>query len=338
MIELSSEYLIEVFYTFCKRPYHKKYQNIFNAECPICKEGKSVGRQRRLFYFPNKNYFYCHNCARSWKPFEWVKEVTQLTVPEILKENKKYLLNKTPSTKIVSFQNSTNDNINVQDILPANCVDLTDQTQLEYYKNNKIVKVAYQYCVKRRLFDAVNSCKKLYVCLDDKIHKNRLVIPFFSEENKIISYQTRALFENQIPRYLTKIGEKPVFNINNITSDIPYVFVFEGPIDSMFVKNGVALAALAATHKQIEQLKSLIGYQLIFVFDNDKNNKQTQKRIEKHIKSGSHVFIWPKELEQFKDFNEICCKLNLNEISWNFIVKNSTFGDIALLKHILSKK
>jgi hypothetical protein len=339
-VELSSEYLIEVFYTYCKRPFHKKYQNIFNAECPICKEGKSTGRQRRLFYFPNKNYFYCHNCARSWKPFDWVKEVTHLTVPEILKENSKHLQNpKKTSLKIYQHEclkandfEKTN-----RDILPEGCVDLTDKTQIDYYKNNSIVQHAYVYCNKRRLFQAANACAKLYVSLDDKIHKNRLIIPFFSQENKIVSYQSRALFENQTPRYLTKFGEKPVFNINNIVADIPYVFVFEGPIDSMFVKNGVALAALSPTHKQLEQLKALIGYQLIFVFDNDKNNQQTQQRIKKHIKGGSHVFIWPNELSRYKDFNEICCSLDLNEISWNFIVKNSAFGPAALLKYNLCK-
>ena len=339
-MDLSSEYLIEVFYTYCKRPFHKKYQNIFNAECPVCKEGKSTGRQRRLYYFPNKNYFYCHNCARSWKPFEWVKEVTHLTVPEILKENNKYIQDIKPNSLIQRQEKQKKAPLlqSEQDILPDGCVDLTDKAQLDYYKHNSVVQRAYAYCTERRLFNAINKCSKLYASLDDKIHKNRLIIPFFSSDNKVISYQSRALFKDQKPRYLTKMGEKPVFNINNVDAEIPYIFIFEGPIDSMFVKNGVALAALSPTHKQLEQLKGLIGYELIFVFDNDKNNQQTQQRIEKHIKGGSHVFIWPSEISQYKDFNEVCCKLNLNEISWKFVVKNSTSGPAALLKHNLLNK
>ena len=86
-MELNQEFLIETFYSYCRRPVHKKYQNVFNAECPVCKEGKSAGRTRRLFYFPHKQYFYCHNCVKSWRPFEWVKDVTGWTFPEIVRKN-----------------------------------------------------------------------------------------------------------------------------------------------------------------------------------------------------------------------------------------------------------
>lgn len=327
-MELNQEYLIELFFTHCKRPLHKKYNNIYNAECPVCKEGKSAGRSRRLFYFPSKQYFYCHNCCRSWKPFDWIKEVTNLSVAEILKQNdlKNQNHNQTrPKTEIVAKQ------IELPD-LPENSIDLTDEFQLDYFQQHKFVKLAKQYCEQRRLFTAVNSCKKFYISLEDKIHKNRLVIPFFNEQNKAESYQTRALTTNQFPRYLTKFGEKSIFNIGNVKSEIPYVFVFEGPIDSMFVQNGVAIASLTPTFKQQTILQNLIGYELIYVFDNDKNNKQTARRIQKHIKENKQIFIWPKEFKKYKDFNELCCKLELDEIPWQFIVKHSAKGAEAEIK------
>ena len=328
-MELHPEFLIEVLYAYCKRPFHKKYQNIFNAECPICKEGKSAGRSRRLFYFPNKQYFYCHNCARSWKPFEWVKEVSGLTVPEILKKNKQKTEQQV-KTKVVSPQEQVKTLV-VPD-LPENSIDLTDEYQFDYFKSNHYVKIAKQYCEYRRLFTAINTCKKFYISLEDSVHKNRLVIPFLGNNNKIVSYQTRALLENQHPKYLTKYGEKELFNFANIESEIPYVFVLEGPIDSMFIKNGVAMASLAPTQKQLQQINSLIGYQIIYVFDNDSNNKHVFKKIEKTIKAGKTVFLWPKELEKFKDFNEMGCRLKIDEIPWKFVVKHSFEGAEALLK------
>lgn len=333
-MELSQEFLIELFYTHCKRPIHKKYQNSFNAECPVCKEGKSQGRSRRLYYFPAKEYFYCHNCSRSWRPFDWVKEVTNLTFPEIIKRNNERLQRTENTSKNASFNTQQLKSIEVPD-LPDNSIDITDNAQLAYYNNNKFVSLAKSYCENRRLLTAVNSCKKFYVSLEDKVHKNRLVIPFYDMDNKPVCYQTRALTENQFPRYLTKFGEKHLFNLNNINSSIPYVFVFEGPIDSMFVKNGVAIAALSPTHKQETYLQNLIGYELIYVFDNDKNNKQTSKRIQKHIADGKKVFVWPTEFRQFKDFNEVCCKLKLNEVPWKFVVKNSASGPEAVIKQKL---
>jgi len=332
-VDLNQEFLIETFYSFCKRPLHKKYQNVFNAECPVCKEGKSTGRSRRLFYFPHKQYFYCHNCVTSWRPFEWIKEVTGWTFPEIVKKNNEK--EGIPQVKkLVSPVVQAPTLVEIPD-LPENSIDLMDDKQIDYFKNNKFVKLALDYCNKRRLFTAINSCKRFYLSLEDKVHKNRLVLPFISSNNKINCYQTRALTENQFPKYLTKFGEKELFGVNNIVCEIPYVFIFEGPIDSMFVKNGLAMASLAPTEHQLQQLSNLIGYEQIWVFDNDKNNKQTTKKITKYIKEGKKIFIWPKEFAKFKDFNEICCSLELDEIPWKFVVKNSASGQEAMLKQKL---
>jgi hypothetical protein len=332
-VELSQEFLIETFYVHCKRAVHKRYQNIFNAECPVCKEGKSAGRTRRLFYFPNKQYFFCHNCSKSWKPFEWVKEITGLSVPEIIRKN-----NEKVGSEIIipkkHAKNINNDKVVLREIaeLPENCIDIENLEQVAFFGSNQIIDKAIKYCVERRLFSAVNRCKSFFVSLEDKIHKNRLVIPFYGDNNKVVCYQTRALIDNQHPKYLTKFGEKHVFNITNVDPSIPYVFIFEGPIDSMFVKNGVAIAALSPTESQLDELNRLIGYEKIYVFDNDKNNKQTSKKIEKTIKDGKKVFIWPKEFHKFKDINEVCCKLQINEVSWKFIVNNSLKGSSALIK------
>lgn len=329
-MEISQEFVIEIFYSYCKRPTHKKFQNTFNAECPVCKEGKSSGRTRRLFYFPNKQYLYCHNCSKSWKPMEWIKEVSGLTLPEILKRNRE----KVGSGELFSVSKTVKEAqqpIQIPD-LPEDSIDLSDSSQVSYYSDSDIVRKAIEYCKKRRLFTATNTCKKFYVSLEDKIHKNRLIIPFFNEAGKVVCYQSRALLEDQFPRYLTKFGEKEIFNVANTTSEVPYVFVFEGPIDSMFVKNGVALAALAPTERQQQQLQSLIGYEIIYVFDNDKNNPQTAKKIEKQLKSNKKLFIWPKEFQQYKDLNEVCCALGIDEVPWQFIVKHSASGPGALIK------
>lgn len=328
-MELNQEFLIETFYSFCKRPLHKKYQNSYNAECPVCREGKSAGRSRRLFYFPHKQYFYCHNCVQSWKPFDWVKEVTNWTFSEIIKKN-----NEKAGAEVKAVLPVMQTAVQIPD-LPENSIDLTDRTQVGFYKEHKYVNLAIEYCEQRRLFLAVNSCKKFFLSLEDRVHKNRLVIPFFEELDKITCYQTRSLTQHQFPKYLTKFGEKSLFGLNNVRSEIPYVFVFEGPIDSMFVKNGLAVASLSPTEKQVHQLNNLMGYQQIWVFDNDKNNKQVNRKIEKCIKSGKTIFVWPKEFARFKDFNEICCNLKINEISWKFIVENSASGPEALIKQKL---
>ena len=307
---------------------HRRYQNLFNAECPVCREGKSKGRSRRLFYFPNKNYLYCHNCSKHWNPFEWIREVTNLSVPEIIKRNNEKI---NSSTTFVPNNEPAKHKQEVLSDLPENSIDITDPVQIEFYKDNKVVTDCVDYCISRRLFTSTNRCKKFYVSLDDRFHKNRLIIPF-TKDNKVVCYQTRALYKEQTPKYKTKIGDKSLFGIDNITEEIPYIFIFEGPIDSMFVKNGVAMASLTPTDIQREQLNKMIGYKHIYVFDNDKNNKQTAARIIKTINKGNTVFVWPSEFKKFKDINEVCVALKQDEFPWKFIVKNSFSGPQAVLK------
>lgn len=335
-MELSQEFLIETFFSFCKRPLLNRYQNVYNAECPVCKEGKSAGRSRRLFYFPHKRYFYCHNCVKSWQPFDWIKQVTGWTFSEIFKKNEEKIgivqavfKPHTVSLPVSSHKTEMPD-------LPENSINLNDRAQIEFYKDNKYVKLALDCCKERRLYTAVNSCKQFYLSLEDRVHKNRLVIPFFGNDGRIVCYQTRSLSKNQFPKYLTKVGEKEVYGVNNVDPNIPYLFVFEGPIDSMFVKNGLAIASLAPTGYQLQQINNLIGYECIWVFDNDKNNKHTSKKIIKHISDGKKIFIWPKQLAKFKDFNELCCSLNIDEIPWKFVVNHSASGQQALLKFKLN--
>jgi hypothetical protein len=330
-------YVIQNIYTYCKRPTYHKYQGNYNAECCICGEGSSAGRKRRLFYFVNDRYFYCFNCSRSWQEINWLQEVSKKSFTEILKESKQY-----DNTNDIIRQLSA-DNIQIkQDVpyLPDDCVDLTDIRQIEFYKGTAqedLIKQAIEYSTKRRLFSAVNKPKSLYFSFEDKVHKNRLIIPFYSENNKIESYQSRSLNGDEYPKYLTKYGEKCLYGENNINTDIPFIFVFEGPIDAMFVRNAVAIGGATTTEKQIQFINKCIGYEIIYVYDNDKNNDEMDSKIQKLIKQNKRLFIWPKEFNKYKDINEICVNLKLDEFPYKYIIENSYTGIEAQLKESLRK-
>jgi hypothetical protein len=266
-----------------------------------------------------------------------LQEVTKKSYTEILKESRQY-----DNTSDIIRQLSAVEAPVKYDVpyLPDDCVDLSDSKQIEYYKGTSqysIIENALEYCNKRRLFTAINRPKTFYISFDDKIHKNRLIIPFYSENNKIESYQSRSLSGDDYPKYLTKYGEKCLYGENNITPEIPYVFVFEGPIDSMFVKNGVAVGGASTTERQERFLSKCIGYEIIYVYDNDKNNEEMDSKIQKLIKQNKRLFIWPKEFSKFKDMNEVCCALQLSEFPYKYIVDNSYIGIEAQLKESLRK-
>jgi len=339
---LPTDYIIQIFYTQCKRPVYKKHQGVYNGECPVCKEGASSGKKRRLFYFPQEHYLYCFNCSRSWSEINWIKEVTNKSFTEILKETTSYSTNSNPSildilesTEVISTE------IKTYDTLPENSIDITDSQQLQYFysttNNKSSIDKCIEYCEQRKLLAAINRPKAFYFSSDDRIHKNRLVIPFYSENNTIESYQTRALLPDQYPKYLTKYGEKNLFGENTIDSTIPYIFIFEGPIDAMFVRNGVAMGGTSLTSKQQTFLNKCLGYEIIYVLDNDKNNKETDKIKNRLMKQNKRIFIWPKEFNKYKDINEVCCQLNMTEFPYKYIVNNSFLGIEAIAKGCLHK-
>lgn len=334
MQELPQDYIIQTIYSYCKRPYYKKYQGVYNAECCICNEGASSGSKRRLFYFPSERYFYCFNCNRSWNELNWVSEVTGKQYFEILKESRQF---DGVVVNTVSLLSSDTDTPKRGDIppIPVDSVDIFDSQQCSYYegsKNYKLIEKALEYCHERRLHTAINRPKSLFVSFEDRVHKNRLIIPFYSETGKIESYQSRSLFDDTYPKYLTKYGDKCLYGENTLSADIPYIFVFEGPIDAMFVKNGVAIGGATLTERQEQFLDKCFGQEVIFVYDNDKNNKEMEEKVQKLIKQNKKLFVWPKEFQKYKDINEVCCSLQLDEFPLKFILQNSFSGVEAQLK------
>jgi len=334
-VNIPVDYILQNIYSFCKRPYYKKNEGIYNAECNVCKEGSSAGSKRRLFYFPSEHYFYCFNCNRSWSEIEWLCTATNMSAADLLREVRQFIPD--ACSDYVLRSNDQGCTKRAEYFLPDGCIDICDSKQVSYYKDNESVagmlKLAIDYCKKRRLFTAINRPPTLYVSVDDFTHSKRLIIPFYNELNKIESYQSRSLFSDIQPKYLTKVGEKCFYGENNIDQNIPYLFVLEGPIDSMFVRNGIGMGGAKPTEKQGDFLRKHFDKKVIYIFDNDIDNKEMYKNITNHIEQGCSVFIWPKELSKFKDLNEVCCELGIDSVSTDFIVKNTFNGVEAAVKY-----
>jgi hypothetical protein len=76
------------------------------------------------------------------------------------------------------------------------------------------------------------------------------------------------------------------------------IYVVEGPIDSMFLKNGIAVA-----NSNLQSVVDLFDRSKVtLVFDNEPRNKDIVKLIEKAIDEHFNVVIWP-EMIQEKDIN-----------------------------------
>lgn len=332
-INLPVDYVLEKFYHYAGKP--KKVGTKYNASCPICREGNHWLRKKRLYYYPASNGFNCFNCGESWSALWWIHLVSGMSIKAIAQEAK--ALHGDDSGTGFFQKVRADDTPWIVPSLPQDAINLFNDQEIDFYKSNKKVQTALTYIKDRRIHLAVNKPKAVYISLKDRTHKNRILFPFYSPDGKeILFYQTRLLFkEDDTAKYISKINsEKTICGINSISSSVPYIFIFEGPIDSFFVINGVAMAGIQYTQKQREQLQSLDGfYQKIWVLDNpiqDQNDEVYEKIIEL-IDRGETIFIWPKELAKYKDMNELCMDKGLNEVPYKLILNFAKSGNEAKL-------
>lgn len=326
-MQVSQSFVINTFFQHCKRPIFKKNTGTYNAECPYCHEGKSTGKKRRFFYIPEEEHLYCHNCNISVSSLDFVKEQTGLSLKEILIEAELH----TDTVEHIIKRSEIYKKFNPKS-LPDDSINLFDNNQTSFYKTNTVVKDALSFISRRRLDSATNRPKALWLSLTDFTHKNRVVFPFYSPNGgaKIEFYQSRAIYkeDEETAKYLSKINsDKGIFNIDKIVPDIEYIFLQEGPIDAMFLRNSVALAGINPTSSQLERLSSLFPmHTLVYVLDNQWIDKTSYKVTKELLERGEKVFLWPSGLEKFKDINDLCVHIKQDELKWDFVVKHTHEG------------
>lgn len=333
-MNLPEDFVISKFYEYGHRVKYYRYNDSYVCACPICREGKSFHKKRRCFYIPKKSLIYCHNCGWSSRPYNWIKKVSGVSDAELIKE-----IQNCDFDIGVTWEDKVEENVVVPS-LPEDCINLSDRQQIDYYSGDQMVQEAVKFIKTRHLDKACNKPRSFYFSLKDKVHRHRLIIPFFDVEGELEFYQSRKIFKfDQKEKYISKVGgERTIFNIDQVEPGVGHVFVFEGPIDACFVKSGIAVGGINE-HKglfsplQEKQMNQLMFYEKIWVLDSQWLDKTSLIKSELLLKEGESVFIWPEHIgTRYKDFNETCVAQGLYEISSAFIKKNTFKGIEGVLK------
>jgi hypothetical protein len=313
-MDIPESYILQKLYSCAVEPSYRKDNSCYNAGCPICKEGTSSGKKKRLFFYTKTKTFYCFNCNKSWSATNWIIEACKISYRDIINEIKTNTSRVDITDRILTQRKDKTNHT-----LPFDSINLCDNVQLSNYKNNSNITRALDTIRERRLDTAINKPKAYYISLTDFTHRNRLCIPFYNREGDIVYYQTRSL-DNTLPKYLSKTGDKEVYGVNNIKDDCEYIFIFEGPIDAMFVQNGVGVTGLNLTHKQQKTLSQFPFFKKIWITDNQNLDAAAKEKTDNLLKAKLPVFVWPTNIN-VKDFNALSCLLKQDSISHEFILK-----------------
>ena len=277
--------------------FKQNHTNLWNFRCPICGDSEKNQNKRRGFIYEKSNkYFYrCHNCDYGTTFNKFLEKVNPVLHKEYITE--RYKEKQSESKAIIPKFNFTPKFNHVLQGL-STIDSLFDKHPAKFYLRNRKIPEKY--------------FSKLYFCTKFKEWTNkvipnkfrslkkdtpRLVIPFFDKKNNIIGYQGRSFDPKDQCKYITiKLEgvENLIFGQERLNINKKQYCV-EGPLDSLFLPNCLAIAGL--------NFKG-VGLSSIIVLDNEKRNKQIKESLNKLIINGYSVCIWPDSVEE-KDINEM---------------------------------
>jgi hypothetical protein len=195
--------------------------------------------------------------------------------------------------------------------------------EVAFKKLQKISSLRYDHPAKRyvesrkiptkqhhRLFLSLEFKKWTNSIIPDKFGEDslardepRMIIPFVDMDGSLIGYTGRA-FGNSKLRYISihVDTDKPfIYGLDSIDKT-KKVYVTEGPIDSLFLPNALAMGSSS----NLNGLKQFMDdpSKFVIVMDNEPKNKEICSIVEKCIDLGYNVCIWPAHIEQ-KDINDM---------------------------------
>lgn len=133
----------------------------------------------------------------------------------------------------------------------------------------------------------------------------RLILPFLDKEGECFGFQGRSFRKDGI-RYITIIlddSRPKIFGLDTVDFTKQFYLV-EGPIDSLFLNNAVAMAGSDFDISKICG-QDLAMQNCVYVYDNEPRNVQIVKKMEQIVSKGYNIVIWPSSIGGVKDINDM---------------------------------
>lgn len=290
------------------------------CRCTVCGDSKKDQNKTRMYFYEKGDTIrvFCHNCGYSNRFVNYLKITNEQLYKQYMfdalqdKMIERQLFNNSVNNTILNNLRSKRtiatsdhvvdgvlDNATRLDKLPADhpCVQYVASRLIPHDKWPLLYYVDDFKGFVNQIIPGKFKNGKTYFC--DK--EPRLIIPYFNNHGKCFAFQGRALDPNNLIRYFTiKIDQdaSPVYGLERVNYG-KQIYCTEGPIDSLFLPNCVAVSGSSYHDSVIEQLKSNI----IIVPDNERRNGSVTKQIKSMIDDGYRVCLWPDNLD-FKDINE----------------------------------
>ena len=312
--------------------FKRKSDFLYNFRCPHCGDSQKSSNKARGFLYRKKTdmFFKCHNCGMGQTLGNLIKHLdpnmhkefvferfkqgkTQEEKPEFDFTPSKILQKKTRYDKILN------------ELIPFDRLVITHPAK----------KFVFDRFIPKEHYNKFYFCTKFYEWTNEIVPNKfpsvrddhpRVVIPFYDRTGKFFAFQGRAFGKEQ-PKYITiKFDETKdkIYGIDRLDLNKP-IMITEGPIDSLFLDNAIALAGGDGNIK-------INHTQCTMIFDNEPRNEQIINRMINAVDKKFNLVVWPKSLKH-KDINDMIIA-GKSKLEVQTLISNNTYCGLTALQHI----
>ena len=267
--------------------------NLYNFRCPICGDSKKNKNKTRGYIYSVKTNtnFKCHNCGASMSFSNFLKHVDAPT-------HKQYSLEKFKEGH--TGRNFVVEEPDFKFEAPKFKKSLSIPKAFENPKSNgyltarKLDSSKFYYAKKFKKF--VNTIKSTFD--DTRYDEERIIIPIYYEKN-LIGLQGRSIDPNPV-KYITVMFDDnapKIYGLDDVEKS-EAVYVTEGPFDSTFIRNAIAMCGADADVSRWGINNP------VWIYDNEPRNREIVNRIDRTIDKGDSVVIFPSSIDE-KDINDM---------------------------------
>lgn len=291
--------------------FKKKDGYLWNCRCILCGDSTTKKNKARGYFFRKNNdlFYKCHNCDASQHFGTYLKNFdANLHRQYVLErysngENRRAHADPEEALKklfdVAPFE--VPEPTLLDELMPRVSALPEDHEARIFCENRRIPR----HQLSRLYFiDDMRKIGQISPKMRDKIvtAEPRLVLPFRNAAGKLVGVTCRAIRGEELRYIMVRIDEDApqIFGLEDM-NPLTTVYAVEGPIDSLFLPNAVAVGGTG--FGKLNEL-GVDRRRLTVVIDNQPRNREVCAVYTKVIAAGYNVVIWPSRIEA-KDINDL---------------------------------
>lgn len=310
----------------------KTGNNLYNFRCPFCGDSEKNQNKRRgyLIQKDGEFHFYCHNCGISKSFSSFLYEVS----PELSKQYRKELAfehlgvrkERESSEDLAKLCSKQSRRIQKSNKYLISLDKLTDDHPARTYLESRRVP--------KERYSRVSYCSDFRNLIKDTFGESKydprqlpetgivFELRDLTNPDSLIGYQIRSINSNVPKSKRFKICKEDnipgVFGIDRILPG-KQIYVTEGPIDSLFLPNCIAVFGASLWRAGIQDA--------IYINDCEPRNLNVVKQIKSTIEKGYKTVLLPHRYEGL-DINDIVCQNKLSETEILDLINRYAFSGL----------